>query len=93
MECYEDTPKTIAKDSPIAKALKDLQSNIGLVKETMIIFESKLASVINQPEKSQPETSATPAGQTSLETQLVEMAYSIAEIDSYMRQIQNRIQL
>ena len=93
MECYADTPKGIAKDSPIEKALKDLHSNIDLLKETMVIFEKRLANVINQPEKPEPETTATLAGQSPLETQLVAMACSIAEIDRYLRQIQNRIQL
>jgi hypothetical protein len=94
MECYsEDTPKGIGKDSPIQKALNGLKNNIGSVQETMGKFESILASVISQPDKPPPEKETIAGGQTSLETVLTELCNSVANIDNYLRQIQNRIQL
>lgn len=94
MECYKDSPKETGdrKATPIENALNDLQNGIRIVKETMVKFESTLASVITSPEQS-PETTEKEKGQTRLENLLISMNDDVAEIDTYLRGIQNRIQL
>lgn len=81
------------KESPIENALNLLGKNIGLVKEALPIFESILSSVIGQPEKPSPETETVVGGQTNLEQRLLKMADDVAGINTYVRELQNRIQL
>ena len=80
------------KESPIDVALNKLKSNIGKVQETMTRFETKLASVLTEPEKS-PDTKERATGQTSLESRLFSMCEDVSDIDDYLNIVQNRIQL
>ena len=90
MEELGNTPK---KESQIEKALNILSNGIGKVQETLPIFESILSSVISQPEKSNPEAEKTTGGQTNLEQRLLKMVDDVANINVYLRELQDRIQL
>lgn len=88
-----NTPKAEKAESPIDTALDTLSKNIELVQEALPIFESKLATVICQPEKPNPETETVIGGQTLLEQRLRKMADDTAGINAYLRELQNRIQI
>lgn len=91
MNELENTPK---KESPIDAALSCLENNIGKLKvETLPKFESVLASVLTEPEKSIANPETTAASQTSLEMKLMSMNDNVQEIDEYLRSLQNRVQL
>ena len=83
------------KESPIVKALSILKGRIGDVQETQARFESILAIVIAPPEKpaTEPQKEVSVSPQTSLESQLNEMANDVVGINIYLRELQNRIQL
>lgn len=87
-------PCAVEKESPIDIALGRLKSNIGATEETMTRFETTLASVLTEPEKSTKEgTPETQAPQTSLETALTSMGNDVSAINDYLREVQNRVQL
>ena len=95
MEDYENTS---GKESPIANALKRLKQDISKVKEILPAFESLLASVVTQPEKTTvrgEENAASKAagGRTHLESELILMIGEVVEIKEYLNSLQTRIQL
>ena len=81
------------KASPIERAMNRQKDAIGLVQETMTRFETILSSVITHPEKSTKEETPDQAAQTSLETRLNDMTEDISGINTYLLEVQNRIQL
>lgn len=93
MEDHENTPK---KESPIEKALAQLKKEISVVQDTTTILETILSAVLTNPEKptdkTMPETE-TQVVQTSLESRLNSMTCEVMRINSYLRDVQNRIQL
>ncbi len=82
-----------AKESSIEIAKNHLQNLIRETKEIMNGFETKLASVITQPEPSPTSDKEKQAPQTSLEQYLVTQANEMIEINNYLISVQNRIQL
>ena len=80
------------KESPISNAMNKLNNAIGSVKETMNRFESTLASVLTNPEKPGAERKKL-TGQTQLESSLLEMEQQVLEINEYLREVQNIVQL
>ena len=93
MEELENTPK---KESPIDIALNRLKSNISKVKEILPDFESILASVVTQPEKTtgcSEGVSKAAGGRTHLESELILMSDTVVEIKEYLGFLQSRIQL
>ena len=82
-----------SKESPIERAMNRQKEAIGSVQETMTRFETKLSSVITHPEKSTKEPTPEPAAQTSLETRLNEMTEDILGVNTYLLEVQNRVQL
>ena len=93
-----DAGCTPQKESPIESAKSRLRNLVGETKEIMNGFETKLSSVITQPEITQPKTSPTSgkaetAPQTPLEEFLVAMINDVTDINNYLLSVQNRIQL
>lgn len=86
-------PCEAKKESPIERAMAQLNNAIGHTKETMTRFETILASVITNPEKPTADKPDTTASQTSLESRLNSMASEIKEINVYLGEVQNRVQL
>ena len=86
---------TTKKESPIEIALNRLGNEIGTAQETVVRFETLLASVLGTPEEKVTSECDAPhsKGQTSLETRLIEMAERIMDINTNLRSTQNRIQL
>lgn len=81
------------KESPIDVVLDGLSNSIATVQETTGRFETILASVLGQPEKTTDCDATQSKGQTSLETKLIEATERIVDINSNLRSLQNRIQL
>lgn len=92
-DCGTTLKTTLKTESPIVIALNRLGDEISNVQETTVKFEEILASVLSQPEKSTECDSPHSKGQTSLETKLFEMSERIMDINTNLRNIQNRIQL
>ena len=86
-------PCEAKKESPIDVARDTLLKEIANLQETTVRFETILASVLGQPEKSTDVETPHSKGQTSLETKLVEMTEQIMDINANLRHIQNRVQL
>ncbi len=84
-----------SKESSIGIALSRLGDEISAVQETVVKFESLLASVLGaSDEKATSECDAPNSkGQTSLETRLMEMTERIMDINANLRSVQNRTQL
>lgn len=83
----------VKKESPIDIELGRLEKEISVLQETTVRFETVLASVLSQPEKSTDCDSPHSKGQTSLQTKLMEMTERIMDINTNLRNIQNRVQL
>ncbi len=83
----------VKKESPIDVALGKVESEIATLQETVVRFETILASVLTNPETSSECDAPNSKGQTSLESRLFAMAERIMDVNTSLRQIQNRTQL
>ena len=91
MDEMGSTPK---KESPIDNVLESLANGIGKLKtQTLPKFESILASVLIEPDKTTNPEATAAEGRTSLESRLILMNDEVREIDEYLTSLQNRIQL
>ena len=89
-----ETADITEKKSPIDTELNRLVNEISTVQETVVRFETLLASVLGAPEEKTTECDAPHSkGQTSLETRLMEMTERIMDINTNLRSVQNRVQL
>jgi hypothetical protein len=88
----DDCAKKPKKESPIDVSLGRLEKEIATIQETTAKFETLLADVLGQPEKTGDCEAPNSKGQTSLETKLTVLTERIMDINGNLRQIQNRVQ-
>lgn len=89
----KDCVKEAKEESPIERAMAQLNNVIGQTKESMTRFETTLASVLTNPEKPTADKPEITPSQTSLESRLNSMTDDVSGINNYLQEVQNRVQL